>query len=329
MDLKEKLIKKARFIFEELEYWNKTLPPGKKLKESLFFSYISNFGDSAYKDIKPKASIDSLAEFLARNKEAYYHFATKGMFGNIHQVLRYFLLHEKKEPYSLAETLLKKSPSGMAAEIRRLTEEERREWIGKIGKNDCSFDGRCDGIYSILSEEEKIKDLEEETKRWSLIKKSEDLEIEESRLWVHEYKKSKILESQFKHISFGLDRMSIFNKTYLKDSIEVLEELFILNKKVYRTMPQTAYEIFSTHEPKSNFNSIDNLIVKYWTNYPEIHSSDKKTRYRAIGKFANDIKSGKIHEPEVEMFGFSKSQKQELNENQIQTEKFEQPKLKM
>ncbi|WP_069099019.1 hypothetical protein [Mesomycoplasma ovipneumoniae] len=327
MNLKEKLIKKARFILAELEYWNKTLPTGKKLKESLFFSYISNFGESDYKDIKPKASIDSLAEFLARNKEAYYHFATKDMFGNIHQVLRYFLLHEKKEPYSLAETLLKKSPSGMAAEIRRLTEEERRKWIVEIGKNDCSFDGLCDGVYSTLSEEEKIKDLEEETKRWNLIKKSEDLEVEESRLWVHEYKKSKILESQFKHISFGLDRMSIFNKSYLKDSIEVLEKLFILNKKVYRTMPQTSYEIFSMHEAKSNFNLIDNLITKYWTNYPEIHNTDQKTRYKAISKFANDIKSGKIHEPEVELLGFGKSQKQDLN--QTQTNKFEQPKLKM
>ncbi|WP_337898516.1 hypothetical protein, partial [Mesomycoplasma ovipneumoniae] len=69
------------------------------------------------------------------------------------------------------------------------------------------------------------------------------------------------------------------------------------------------------------------LIVKYWTNYPEIHNSDQKTRYKAIAKFANDIKTGKIREPEVELLGFGKSQKQDLN--QVQTNKFESPKLKM
>ncbi|MDO6856465.1 hypothetical protein Q4502_01950 [Mesomycoplasma ovipneumoniae] len=302
---------KKELIRNELKYWEENPAQSRKLNDYTYYKYHSNFDDSAYKGLLPKPTIDSLFSLLNRNKEAYYHFASKDMFGNIHQILRHFLLYEKEEPYELAYLGARRSPSGLGRELERLSEKEREDWISKIGKVDCTLDGLCGDIYKSTNEE----------KNWIL-------ENDIANLKISDQEKLEILGNKFKRIHFDFsDRRKISDQYYMKNSTEVLEELFILNRKVYRTMPQTAYEIFSIYEPKSNFNLIDNLIIKYWTNYPDIHNSDQKTRYRAIAKFANDIKSGKIHEPEVELLGFSKSQKQELN--QVQTNKFEQPKLKM
>ncbi|MDW2891219.1 hypothetical protein [Mesomycoplasma ovipneumoniae] len=306
---------KEALVYNELKFWKKIFGQDQKLKDHVYYKYYSSFDNSnpfgnSDIDFTWRPNIYDFTEFLTKNKEAYYHFATKDMFGNIHQVLRHFLFDQKKEPYSLAWFYDKKSPPGLASELARLTEEEREKWISKTGKVDCTLDGRCTSVYKNINNE----------KRWIL-------ENDIASLKINDQEKSKILENKFKVIRFDDNQQKIKYHYYIKDSTLALERIFILNRKVYRTMPQTAYEIFSMYEPKSNFNLIDNLIVKYWTNYPEIHNSDQKTRYRAIAKFANDIKSGKIHEPEVELLGFGKSQKQELS--QSQTEKFEAPKLKM
>ncbi len=319
MDFEYKTKKNNRvvLVYNELKFWKKIFGKDQKLNDYTYYKYYSNFDNSnpfgnSNIDLTWRPNIYDFTIFLSNNKEAYYHFSTKGMFGNIHQVLKHFLFDQKKEFHSLAWLYDKTPPPGLASELARLTEEEREKWISKTGKVDCTLDGRCESVYKNINNE----------KKWIL-------ENDIANLKISDQEKSKILENKFKVIRFDNYRQKIKYHYYIKDSTLALERIFILNKKVYRTMSQTAYEIFSTHEPKSNFNLIDNLIVEYWTNYPKIHNSDQKTRYRAIARFANDIKSGKIHEPEVEMFGFSKSQKQELNENQIQTEKFEQPKLKM
>ncbi|MDO6856469.1 hypothetical protein Q4502_01970 [Mesomycoplasma ovipneumoniae] len=244
-------------------------------------------------------------------------------------------------------------------EIERLTEDERVKWIKRLGKSAGTLDGKFQGewietekLQWILSKQEKqsywldaeMKDLEEgkrghispsekrELKRYKKFKENnENLSwTERLRRETDEIDKSKwvrIYYSDSKIPPMQIDGLA-------KDSSEALHQILYYNISIYINVWSDPYEIFSVHEPKSNFNLVNSLLNKYWKNFPNMHSKEGMKRKDAFRDFWDNVKSGYFKDPEVEMLGFQRypELKQEVESKKDdleQSQKFEAPKMKM
>ncbi|WP_069097323.1 hypothetical protein [Mesomycoplasma ovipneumoniae] len=237
-------------------------------------------------------------------------------------------------------------------EIQRLSEEEQVKWIKRLGKSLGTLDGKfqqewieTEKLQWITSSQElqsywldvKMKDLDgrpgNKRKFNSYLKfkkNNENLswstELENQSNLLHAFKWAQIGYSDSKIPPMEIDWL-------VKDSSTALSKILYENRSIYWNIYPGVYEIFSIHEPKSNFNLINSLLNKYWKNYPGMHEDETK-RKEALKSFWNDVKSGKMKDPEVEILGFKRypELKQEVEskkDNLEQTQKFGGSKMKM
>ncbi|EXU60956.1 hypothetical protein [Mesomycoplasma ovipneumoniae] len=322
--------KKIKFWKNEIKSWEN--PLSDETIVDVFHEYLKKFGEDELLNFASYE--DGIAILLATNKEIQYNFSK---------------IDDAPKPASNIEYFLfgKDENKKLKDQVNRLTEDERLKWIEKLGKTGCNLVGECQSSWENIENIswEIIKE-NMEFRRINLLYKDYDFSISEEQMdyktkkaWgeyleltnklyypkMDPQKVEKIIYNNWVQTNFGSDLLDFDSiKAWGKNSSEVLEQILQQNKKIYTSAPQTAYEIFSIYEPKSNFNLISNLIYKHWENYPDLHhESDPQAKFKALGRFGGDIKYGKIQDPEVEFLGFDRIQKLD------QIEKFETPKLKM
>ncbi|WP_069097325.1 hypothetical protein [Mesomycoplasma ovipneumoniae] len=326
--------KQIEFLKKEFQVWQ-NLEDSSSLNfiKDMYIKYADKFvgGEELSQNT---GYADGLAEFLVENKEAYYHFTKKDMKPSAIYNVNYFLFGKDEK---------------LTNQVNRLTEKERLKWIEKLGKTGCNLMGECQSSWEnieniswqIVEENMEFRRINLKYKEYDFSTPEDQMDYKTKKAWseylelanklyypkMDQQKAEKIVHNNWVQTNSGSDPLDFDSiQAWGKNSSEVLEKILQQNKKIYTNMPQTAYEIFSMYEPKSNFNLVNNLINKHWENYPDIHTHNTnfvETRSQALNNFANDIKSGKIQDPEVEFLGFNRVQK--LN----QVENFEAPKLKM
>ncbi|MDW2861077.1 hypothetical protein [Mesomycoplasma ovipneumoniae] len=322
---------KIEFLKKEIQYWQELEKSNyKNFIIDIYKKYSDRFGGEELNETTNYE--DGLAEFLTKNKEAYYHLVKKDMHHSATHIVDNFLFGKDEK---------------LKDQVNRLTEEERLKWIEKLGKTGCNLVGECRSSWKNIEDISwQVVEENMEFRRINLLYKDYDFSMPEDQMdyktkkaW-DEYleladkltypkmdpqKAEKIVYNNWVQTNSDSDVLDFDSiKSWGKNSSEVLEQILKQNKKIYTSVPQTTYEIFSIYEPKSNFNLIDNLINKYWEEYQDILYDVKPiSREQVLFIYGNDIKSGKIHEPEVEFLGFNQVQKLD------QTEKFESPKMKM
>ncbi|MCN0158435.1 hypothetical protein [Mesomycoplasma ovipneumoniae] len=323
--------KKIKFLKKEIQYWQELEKSNyKNFITDVYKKFSDRFGGKALNETANYE--DGLAEFLTKNKEAYYHLVKKEMPHSATHTVDNFLFGKDEK---------------LKNQVNRLSEEERLKWIEKLGKTGCNLMGECESSWKsiediswqIVEENMEFRRINLKYKQYDFSTPEDQMDYKTKKAWgeylelannlsypkMDPQKAEKIVYNNWVQTNSDSDVLDFDSiKSWGKNSADVLEHILQQNKKIYRNMPQTAYEIFSMYEPKSNFNLIDNLINKYWEKYQDILYDVKPiSREQVLFNYANDIKSGKIHEPEVEFLGFNRVQKLD------QVENFEEPKMKM
>ncbi|WNM16693.1 hypothetical protein [Mesomycoplasma ovipneumoniae] len=326
---------KIKFWKKEIQAWQKTeetFPERYKFIADVYQEYIYKYGDE--KLTKSTDYVDGLAVFLGTNKEANYNFSKIDMAPQPVYNIERFLFGEDKN-------------KKLKDQVNRLSEDERLKWIEKLGKTGCNLVGECQSSWEnienisweLIKENMEFEYININYRNYDFSIPEDQMDNKTKKAW-DEYleltdkltypkmdpqKFEKLTSNSWVQTNSGsnpLDFDSI--QAWGKNSSEVLEQILQENKKIYTSMPQTPYDIFSIYEPKSNFNLISNLLYKYWEYYPDMHHEwNLQAREDAGRAFANDIKMWKIQDPEVELLGFNEAWK--FN----QAEKLEEPKMKM
>ncbi|MDO6856468.1 hypothetical protein Q4502_01965 [Mesomycoplasma ovipneumoniae] len=319
------------FLKKEIQAWQKreeTFPKRYKFIDDVYRKYVDKYGDE--KLTKATNYEDGLAIFLASNKEAYYNFSQLDMAPKPVANIEYYLFGQDKK---------------IKHQVNRLTEDERLKWIEKLGKTGCNLVGECRSSWENIENIswEIIKE-NMEFRRINLLYKDYDFSTPENQMdyktkkaWgeyleladkltypkMDPQKAEKIVYNNWVQTNSPSDPLDFDSiQAWGKNSSEVLEQILQQNKKIYTGMHQSAYDIFSIYEPKSNFNLINNLLIKNWGNYPDMHHEfDFIAISRAQDDFAKDIKSGRIIDPEVDLLGFGHKEKLTQEWLKIQEEK--------
>ncbi|MDW2861076.1 hypothetical protein [Mesomycoplasma ovipneumoniae] len=287
----------------------------------------------------------AIAKIASENAEAYFDSDQKGKYSTL-------LSHS---PFKIGEEGIKK-------EINRLSEEEQAKWIKRLGKSLGTLDGKfqeewieSEKLQWIISKQqdqfywadksiERLRDRmenqnangvpKEDRNKWK--KYTQFKKNDESLSWSKPLQnwEDKIKNSKWVRIYYNDSKIPPMEVEFtVSSSSEALLSIFYTRRDIYIDIDSDPYKLFSIHEPKSNFNLVNNLFSKHWKNYPDIHNHESLKRRDAFRSFWNDVKSGKMKDAEVEMLGFKRypelkqeeSKKDELEE----TWKFEAPKLKM
>ncbi|MDW2923528.1 hypothetical protein [Mesomycoplasma ovipneumoniae] len=305
--------KQIEFLKKEFQVWQKQAESNSKnFIGDAYKKYTDKFGSAELSQTTNYE--DGLAEFLVKNKEAYYHFAKKDMPDSAVDYVNYFLFGEDEK---------------IQDQVNRLDEEDRLKWIDKLGKTGCNLVDECESSWvniediswQIIEENLEFKRINMKYKDYDFSIPEDQMDYKTKKAW-DEYLELAIKLTYPKTDPQKTEKLAYYHwvqtnpnsdvldfdliKSWAKNSSEVLEQILRQNKKIYTNMPQTSYDVFSIYEPKSNFNLINNLINKNWEKYQDIHNEDfVKTRGQGFSNFVSDIKSGKIQDPEVELLGFS------------------------
>ncbi|MDW2891222.1 hypothetical protein [Mesomycoplasma ovipneumoniae] len=311
--------KKIKFWQKEIQDW-RTLEKSnsKNFIADVYKKYTDRFGEEELSETTNYE--DSLANLLATNKEAHYNISK---------------LDIVPHPVAKVEKLLfgENNNEKIKHQVNRLTEEERLKWIQNLGKTGCNLVGECKSSWKNIEDISwQLVEENMEFKRINLLYKDYDFNIPEDQMdnktkkaW-DEYlelannltypkmdtqKFEKLTSNSWVQANFDSDILDFDSiNAWGKNSWEVLEQILKENKKIYTNVPQTAYDIFSIYEPKSNFNLISDLLYRHWEIYPDkFRVWNLETKESAYNSFANDIKSSKdiqnVYNPEMELLGFN------------------------
>ncbi|XBE78083.1 hypothetical protein VQY16_03920 [Mesomycoplasma ovipneumoniae] len=289
---------------------------------------------------------NAIAKIASENMEAYFD---SDQIGKYSTLLSY-------SPFQIGEDGIKK-------EINRLSENERVKWIKRLGKSLGTLDGKfqqewieTEKLQWIISKQQDQlywadKSVErfrgrmetqdangvpkEDRNKWK--KYTQFKKNDESLSWSKPLQNwgDEIKNSKWARIYYNDSKIPPMEVEFTaSSSSETLLSIFYSRRDIYIDIDSDPYKLFSIHEPKSNFNLVNSLFSKYWKNYPEIYNHEPLKRRDAFRSFWNDVKSGKMKDPEVEMLGFKRypklKQEVEFKKDDLeQSQKFEAPRLKM
>ncbi|MEG7280274.1 hypothetical protein V6B68_02300 [Mesomycoplasma ovipneumoniae str. Black Butte] len=311
---------------KKIKFWQKEIQDWQTLEESssknfigdIYKKYSDKFGDEELSQTTNYE--DSLVNLLATNKEAHYN------------ISKLDIVHH---PTFKVEKLLfgEGEDRKIKHQVNRLTEEERLKWIQNLGKTGCNLVGECksswknieDISWQVIEENMEFRRINLKYKEYDFSTPEDQMDYKTKKAW-DEYleltdkltypkmdpqKFEKLTSNSWVQTNSDSDILDFDSiKTWGKNSWEVLEQILQQNKKVYTNTQQTAYDIFSIYEPKSNFNLISDLLYKHWEIYPGNYRVwNLETKESAYNSFANDIKSSiniqNVYNPEMALLGFN------------------------